>query len=276
MVLFIALPVFFWSLDQAKEATWSTRIYDIGRLAALIGFVIIVFQYLFISRIKWIERGIGLDRLLAVHKYFGIIILILTFTHPGLLFLSEKIQGSSTPIGLIKIMGFIALILVWFAAGAAMIYGKVNISYEIWKRIHFAGYLVFPIAFLHSFLIGSTVQRGPLPLFWLALGLLYIWFISSRIFKRYKLRRNPFIVKAIVKEADKIWSLYFKGRHKGFSPGQFMIIRLVRNGRISEPHTSTATADGSLTVVLFASMSSTLMTQVAQCMPMIDSSTFSY
>jgi predicted ferric reductase len=124
-----------------------------------------------------------------------------------------------------------------------MVYGKTHISYETWKKVHFAGFFVFPLAFLHSFLIGTTVQRGPMPLFWLVLLLLYLWAIFNRINRRYKLRRNPFTVRTVSKEAEKIWSLHFKGSHKGFSPGQFMLARLVRNGRVSEPHPFTIASE---------------------------------
>jgi predicted ferric reductase len=241
--LFVGFPAFFWSQTLAKGAAWPIYLYDIGRLAALIGFVLIVFQYLLISRMKWIERGIGLDRLLNIHKFFGVSILVLIFIHPFLLLLSERLQGYPTSIGILKILGLATFFLIMITAGSAIIYGKVITSYETWKRLHMVGYFVLPLAFAHCFLMGTTLQRGPMPIFWPFLGLIYLWVILYRIVKRVKVRRNPYVISAISKEAYRIWSLHLKGSHKSFLPGQFMIIRLVRNGRVSEPHPFTITSE---------------------------------
>lgn len=43
--------------------------------------------------VKWIEKGIGLDRLLIIHKRSGLIVLCLVLGHPVLMTLGERLQA---------------------------------------------------------------------------------------------------------------------------------------------------------------------------------------
>lgn len=236
MAFCVAFAVVFWARALAGGLPWPVYLYEAGRVLALMGFVLIAFQYLLSSKIKWVEKGIGLDRLFGIHKRCGAIILIIASAHPLLLLLSERLQGYSTPIGMMKALGMITLLCIWATAGAAILYGKIPFTYETWKRVHRVGYFILPVAFFHSFLIGSALQRGPMRVFWGILGLIYLAALAGRIRQRYTLRRHPFRVAAVSRETDDTWSLHFEGDHKDYAPGQFMVLQLARKGKVSEPH----------------------------------------
>jgi predicted ferric reductase len=234
--LFIVLPVIFWAATLTPGLPAAVYLYEVGKLLGLAGFVLLLSQYVLSSKIKWIERGIGLDVLFGMHKKAGLIALILIIAHPILFFISEQLQGYETPLSVLKVLGLITLLLLLIAAGAALLYGVVSVKYETWKGIHNTGYAVFALAFIHSYFIGSDLQRWPMRILWLILAILFLGVLAYKLQQRSRVRRNPFKVAGVVQETYDTWSLNFEGAYPPYNPGQFMIIQLLRNGTVSEPH----------------------------------------
>jgi len=216
--------------------SWGLYIYDAGQVLALVGFVLVFFQYVLSSKIKWIERGIGLDRLFGMHKTCGLIGLTFVFFHPVALFVSEKIEGYSSPLSPSKIVGIFVLLILCVASGAAILYGKLRLKYETWKNIHRASYAILPLGFVHSFLLGSDTQSQPLRTFWLVLAGLYGAVLGYKLWNRVHMRGRPFEIVEVSQETHDTWSLYFEGENIDYKPGQFMIVQLVRDGKVSESH----------------------------------------
>ncbi|MGD2126778.1 MAG: hypothetical protein PVG99_11910, partial [Desulfobacteraceae bacterium] len=129
MIITLAVPVLVWARTLTPGMRWTVTLYDIGRLLALISFVLISFQYVLSSKAKWIERGIGLGRLFEIHRKLGKVIVSLILAHPVLLLLPERLQGQAAPIGLLKILGLLTLLALFVAGGGAMLYGKVPMRY---------------------------------------------------------------------------------------------------------------------------------------------------
>ncbi|MGB8491131.1 MAG: ferric reductase-like transmembrane domain-containing protein, partial [Bacteroidales bacterium] len=173
IALFIGIPVIIWmhTLAPGKSPVANLTgkyIHSAGRLFALSGFVFILLQYVLSSKIKLIERGIGLDRLFVIHRICGTTGFILILIHPVLLFTGSRLQNEDfnffTPL---RITGEATLFLLCLAAGAALLYKLINLKYETWKNIHKIIYILFPLAFVHSFLIDSDVRAIPvLKIYW--------------------------------------------------------------------------------------------------------------
>ena len=235
MAVFILIPSVYWATTLVPGLPPGAYVYDSGRLLALVGFVFLFFQFVLSSRIRWIERGIGLDKMIAIHKTSGKIGLALIFTHPSFLFLSDIMLGSTLILGQKKAIGLVALTLFTVAAGAALLYAGLRLRYETWRTIHLVNYVALPLGLLHSLSIGSDLS-GPLGAFWLLLAALYTAVLGYRIWRRIDVRRHPYQVVGVVRETEDTWSLHFKGRRLAHKPGQFMIVRLVREGRVSSPH----------------------------------------
>jgi predicted ferric reductase len=235
-MFFIVLPVIFWAAALTSGLPRAVYVHEVGKLLGLIGFVLLLFQYVLSSKIKWIERGIGLDVLFRVHRKAGLIALILIIAHPTLLFISERLQGYVTPLSILKVLGLVALLLLLLAAGAALLYGVLPLKYETWKGIHKTAYAIFLLAFIHSFFIGSDLQRWPMRIVWIILAILFAGIVAYKLQQRSYRRRYPFRVAGVLQETYDTWSVQFEGEHPPYNPGQFMIIQLVRDGNISEPH----------------------------------------
>lgn len=235
-LLVLAMPCAYWIGGLAFVSSAGEAIYDLGRLCALVVFVLIFFQYLLSARIKWIERGIGLDRMLTVHKRSGLIALCLIFGHPVLMAFGERLQGFSTPFHFFKVLGLATLPVLVLSAGAALLSKRLRVKYETWKSLHKAGYALFPLAFVHSFLLGGTVQKGPVRLLWALLLVLYALVLCHKGLRRWSLRRQPFKVTEVKQENPSVCTLSFEGNPGKYKPGQFMILQLNRKGVVSESH----------------------------------------
>ncbi|MGQ9609884.1 MAG: ferredoxin reductase family protein [bacterium] len=213
-------------------------LHDLARFLAITGFVMLFIQFALSSRIKLIERDIGLDKLFRVHKIFGIIGFIFILIHPLALFLSDRLQGYDSKLFTpLKIIGIISLVLLALSALIAMLYGLIKIKYETWKNIHKLMYIAFPLAFIHSILIGSDLTRSiALKILWWVLLGAYLTILVYKLVMYFKIRRNPFKISEVKQETHDTWSLFFDGKYKIYKPGQFLTVRLIRNGKVSESH----------------------------------------
>ena len=84
-----------------------------------------------------------------------------------------------------------------------------------------------------------------------------------KIWNRVQVRRHPFEVDEVSRETHDTWSLHFEGKHIDYKPGQFMAIRLIRDGKVSEAHpftiSSSPTMNGlSITVKSVGDFTSTI------------------
>jgi predicted ferric reductase len=96
------------------------------------------------------------------------------------------------------------------SAGAALLSERLRLKYETWKNLHKAGYALYPLAFAHSFLIGSTVQKGPVRILWMLLLILYIFVLCHKALRRWSLRRRPFKVTGVRKESPSVHTVFLR------------------------------------------------------------------
>lgn len=261
LAIFLATPAAYWSTTISPGLPLEVYLYDIGRLLALEGFILILFQFVLSSKVKWIERGIGLDSLYRVHRRFGQLGLVLVAIHPALLYGSLFAQGYELS-GAMRALGLVDLPpggaagpveLVWgyrlalnsyiilfgfaIVVLAAVLYGRLqSLSYEAWRTVHYAVYLLFPMAFFHALVLGSDLQSSPLWYFWVGLAALYGGVFAHRIWKRLDLRKHPYRVASVDRITHDTWNLGFDGGKVDRKPGQFMLLQLVREGKTSESH----------------------------------------
>ena len=95
---------------------------------------------------------------------------------------------------------------------------------------------MLPFAFVHSFFMGSDLNSRPLRALWMVMAICYVTVLIYKLYRRSYIRGHPFKVVEVRQETQDTWSLYFEGTPIGYKPGQFMMVQLVRDGRVSEPH----------------------------------------
>ena len=136
-------------------------ITSISRLCALVGTYLALVGLVLISRIAWVERSVGHDRLVTWHRKLGPYSLFLIGFHVLLVTLgyagNDQVRlivelwrlVTKFPWMLPALVGFI----FYIAAGVSS-YKKVRakMSYETWWTIHIYTYLAVGLSFMHQVL----------------------------------------------------------------------------------------------------------------------------
>jgi len=232
-LLFI-FSIFAWYNVTADRPVGTSYLVHAHNFMAVTGLLFIFMQFVLSTKMKLIEDGFGFDRMLRYHRNFGRIGLSLIFLHV-LLFLSLSwIQtGTITLLGFMW-FGLIGITGFTITAALAATYKKLGLAYEVWKNVHLANYIIFPTALFHVF---NASQTGSLLYYlWIAFALAFAAIVSYKIIRFLQVRKTPYEVTEVRQEAPDIWSLFFKGKPIDYKPGQFMILQLLRNGKLSTTH----------------------------------------
>jgi predicted ferric reductase len=174
VIFCLALPGLLWAKAVTPGLPWSVYLYEGGRLMALLAFVLMFFQFLLSSKIPWVERGLGPAALFKIHRRWGLIAFVLILSHPALLLSSERLQGYASAISPLKVLGVLTLLALCAAVFAALLSRRLHLKLRTWKRIHKTAYVVFPLGWAHSLLIGTTLQKGPSRVLWFVLAAGYL------------------------------------------------------------------------------------------------------
>jgi predicted ferric reductase len=233
VALLLVIATLFWAAGS-ELLPGPALVREIGLLAAVLGLVLLFVQYVLVSRIKFLERDFGLDKMFMRHRFFGRVGLVFLTLHVTLIAFYRIWQfGAIFPnqniyVGLAALLGF-------FITGAlASQHKKLGLRYETWRCVHLLNYLLFPLALFHVF--NFTLNGSALYFLWFILTLLFAAIVFYRLGRIYTIRRNPYRVSEVRQEAKDIWSLFFEGEKIAYNPGQFMFIQLLRGGRLSSPH----------------------------------------
>lgn len=274
-ILLFAVPLLtahFWHLNfLARKAADSANItVEAGRLAGLAGVYCLMLQVLLVGRVSWIERLFGLDRLTIAHHIIGLLTLPLLCAHPLLLAtgygrdfgnpLFQQYKELLTWDSVVPASyGLIALFAIVFLSLGAI---RKRLGYEIWYGIHVLALAAIALSFNHQFRTGNDLLDSPaLTRLWYFLyaftfGNLVIYHILKPLVNYL---RHAFKVEKVEREADDVVSVYIGGRNMAgfrFEPGQFVIVRFLARGFISEAHPfslSSCGADGLLRITVKSS-----------------------
>ncbi len=191
-------------------------------------------QFVLSSRLRLLEAGFGLDKMLNYHRYIGRIGLALVFLHFIMMILYQWWQYDKVDLEFSTWLGVIALAVFTVTSALAATYKQLHIAYEVWKNIHLFNYMVFPVAMVHFFL--SSRQDLLLYYLWFFLMIAFAAIIIYRFARIYHMKKNPFKVVEVKQEAADIWSLHLSGNKFSYRPGQFLMIQLLRRGKLSSSH----------------------------------------
>ncbi len=233
-LLFLMVTVISWIASTNFGPFTLLYLRSFGILFASLGLTMIFLQFLFVSRIRFIETSTGLDRLLQLHRFFGRAGLVLLFGHALLIaFYRLAVFGDiySNAFILIGVAGLLGFMITGALASQ---HKKIGLAYEIWRNIHLANYILFPLVLIHVFY--HSVPGSLLQYLWFSIALLYLAVIIYRLVRIITARRNPYEIVEVKEESDNVWSIFFKGKKVLYKPGQFMFLQLLRGGRLSSAH----------------------------------------
>ncbi len=249
----LALPMLVhWYTQSALPASSSSEyLIAFGRLAGMVATFGVLMQLILMSRLPGLERGLGLERLVTIHRFNGYTIFYALLAHPALLVLGYQINGMP---GLLQQYfdfilhypdvwrAWIGSILLYAVVASSIVVARRRLRYEWWYGIHLMVYAGILLGFGHQLKIGGDfIGHDWFILYWYFLYLMAFGLLSWFRFGRPSLRllRHRFKVKRVVPEANNIYSIYLSGRNIDKlhpKPGQFFVWRFLDRERWWQSH----------------------------------------
>ena len=195
-----------------------------GRLCGMTGSYLMLIMIVLISRVSWLERAVGQDRLVRWHRRIGGWPIGLIALHIAFITLGYAAVTNIGPLAqfwiflrhypdvLASAVGFVLLVV---AGVASFRLARRRMKYETWWIVHLYMYLALMFAFSHQIVTGVMFLGHPLArLFWISLwaGAAAV-LVFSRVLTpiarnlKYQLR-----VHTVQEEAPGVYSLTISGR----------------------------------------------------------------
>jgi len=239
------------ALRASDISSFYLIIQTISRFAALIGTYFALLGILLVSRIPWVERGVGHDRLITWHRKLGPWSLYLIGLHVLLITVGYAVQFQEQVIR--EFWSMLTTFSWMWAALAGFIFmitagvtsykkARAKLSYEAWWTIHVSTYLAIELSFMHQILNGPMFISHPLnKAFWIFLYSAMVfcivyWRIALPIYRSF---RHGLKVEKIVVEGPNMVSIIMRGRDLdklGAQGGQFFGWRFIAKGHALASH----------------------------------------
>jgi predicted ferric reductase len=209
-----------------------------GRLSALAGAYLMLVVVLLVSRLPAIERSLGHDKLVRLHRRFAPIALALIVVH-GVLITLGYAQGASRGVLhefwviLTTLPGMLmatAAFVLFMAAGVTSYrIARRRISHEAWWLVHLTTYAAIILSFFHQVWTGASFVSDPVAKLWWMGLLVPFWRTVYHCLR----------VVAVYPEGSGIVSVVLQGHHLDrlrVNGGQFMQWRFLRPGLWWQAH----------------------------------------
>lgn len=197
---------------------------SLGTVAAVSGTYLCLMLMILISRVPWLEREVGHDRMVRWHRLVAPYSLVLITAH---VILTTLGYGQSENKNFIKELWYLITAYPWMVPATVafvlmialgiMSYRKIRnrMKYETWWTAHLYFYLAVILAFGHQ--LTSGVMFSHYPVFRYAWVGLYIFVAALIVISRivaplYLSVRRGLKVGRVVEEAPGIVSVYVVGR----------------------------------------------------------------
>jgi predicted ferric reductase len=249
IILISLIPVFlFFVLGNGASGfnDFSSSLYTLGRIFALIGITLFTLNFILSTRLKFLEEIFGgLDKAYLVHGIVGGIAFMFILAHPIFLVANlipaHLVQAANYFIpggifaldfGLIAIVGLITLIFVTFFT---------RMKYNHWKLTHEFMGGIFGLVILHMLTVDDIAIDNIFigyKIFVLVIALIggsaivYSWIIR----KKYK--KYPMYKVASVNINKNIIELQLEPESESlqYQSGQFLFLRFYNEKLSKEPH----------------------------------------
>ncbi len=239
-VLLILAPLgFSWSLG------WPPRSFhqELASGLGMIGFSIILVEFLLSGRFRFISSGVGMDVTMRMHQLMARAALVFALIHP--LLYQGTPSGGHRPWDVSRQLtittdfpalasGVAAYFLVVVLVASAVARKSLEYKYETWRLLHGLGALALAGLLLHHTIHAGRYGGHPsLTFLWftmtgIAVGTLLYVYLVRPLFKM----RKPWRVSSVTRLTSKQWELRLKPvGHQGlsFEAGQFAWLNVGHN-----------------------------------------------
>ncbi len=252
-VLPTAVLTGFWVATTLPGIRTAGPGHAAGALSSILAqnsLVLLVILVLLGSRLSVVERCVGLNRMIRIHKPLAVITIGMLVAHVLLQAArfyaiggSQLVVSSLVTTRLWEMTaGRLALVLLILAGLPAFLGIAFRLPFRFWKPIHLLVYAAVPLGLAHALFRGTTMADFPRILVWAILAVTVAVAAITRLAVVLRGRRRMFHrVERVVTENHDTISLVLHpirrpGRPARRRPGQFALLRVRRGRGFSEPH----------------------------------------
>lgn len=248
-----AAVVYLWAHGGgiSLTSTLGGLLTSMGRLTALVGTYLVLIQVVLLSRVPWVERRVGFDRLTVWHRRNGKVAVSLVVVHVPLIVtgyaLTERISIGSQISELFKsypgmVTATVGTVLLIVVVLSSLMIVRRRLPYETWYFLHITVYAGILLAYFHQIPTGNEFVAHPVQRdYWyalyaatVALVVVFRVLVPAVRFQRYRLH-----VSEVRRESPDVVSVYIEGRglHRlNARGGQFFLWRFLTPGRWWQAH----------------------------------------
>lgn len=234
-----AILLFLASGGASMFTTISGTFTGIGITSGLVGTDFILVMLVLAARVPVLDRVIGHDRAIALHRSLGKPAIYLLLAHAALLLIGYGIASGINPIAEIGSMlaipdmplAFIGLGLLIVVVVTSLVAVRKKFSYEGWHIVHLLSYAAVLVAVPHQLSVGQILAGGTFErAYWISLYVLAFGSILTYRFAEPAVSslRHRIRVDRVEQMAPGVVSIHLRGkdlRSLGSSGGQFFIWR---------------------------------------------------
>jgi len=216
-----------------------------GLLAGVLALSVLVAAAVLPSRLSWLNRAFGIERVLRGHRRTALIALYLVLAHVLLVLAARPADlrlldlAQAPPRARAAVTATIGLaLLCWMAQSA-----KARRQYTWWRISHVLLALsVLLLSGLHILWLNHLVRDDAMRLVFVAIASGLLLMLAWRwLIEPLRARTRPFVVEEVRLESDEICTLVLAPKHGyqpgvRFAPGQFAWIRLDHPFSLREEH----------------------------------------
>ncbi|MEN9692685.1 MAG: hypothetical protein RLZZ330_329 [Actinomycetota bacterium] len=211
-----------------SASDWSDpglAITAFSRVAAMAGTYLALVCLVLVARVPWLEKELGQDFLVKLHRKFAPYSLYLILLHVLLVSVGYGLLGDlnawqqfwslvlGTPWMMPAFIGFIFMMMVGVTSYKR---ARSRMKYDTWYLLHLYAYLGIALSFAHTITSGIMfVDNDVMRYWWIALYVMVVVFIVSFrvIYPLARSFRHDLRVEKVVKESPHTVSVIIKGRN---------------------------------------------------------------
>ncbi|MEO8528161.1 MAG: ferredoxin reductase family protein [Pseudolysinimonas sp.] len=235
----LAIALFLTTGGTALWGTPAVAITSLGIITGLVGSDFILVMLVLAARVPLLDRTIGHDRAIALHRRIGKPALYLILAHAVLLLIGYGMSEGINPIAEIGSMlalpdmplAFIGTGLLIIVVVTSLVAVRRKFSYEGWHLVHLLSYVAVAVAIPHQLSLGGVLAAGSMQrIYWVALYVMAFGAIGWFRFAHPLLDSlwHGIRVSRVTQIAPGVASIELRGRDLkalGGSGGQFLIWR---------------------------------------------------
>ena len=234
------IPVFLIFFILTPSKPYHTPLRLIADFMAICAYIWLIYQFILTSRLKFIDRNFGMDKIIHFHIIMSVIAIQLALTKAIIFLIIRENDITQIGSGINAAAQFIVLMILGLIYLRGPGIKKRKLKYNGAKFIH--NFTIFSASyiFLHVLLSNSAYESIILIIIFAMFYLLaLVFWLNFKVFRRLKIKKNPYEIAEVKSEAGTYWTLFLKskiGNPIDYKPGQYSYISIISKDMPKEFH----------------------------------------